>query len=237
MKKKSEQTYIEDLIRNTKDSIHFFSNASKTLRERSVCAAFLRCIGIEFILGEVVSNNDDPPDVVFRTARFEVMELYDKRRKRLDEYWQRLENLEKASSIQQTLVTICQHEPVSYTELLNEIISALNEKSSKYGKRLCSSLDALVYVGLTNRFLEISSSLPMNKELPSQGWRSVSFVFPPYSQVVFCGRNTPQFLTLYTGQTRMEWKKSDGLFDLELTGCMTPGYTRTRGKISRAPVV
>jgi len=67
MKTECEQAYIEDLIRHTKNSISFFSNAAKKTREKCVCAAFFRCIGIEFTLEEIIANNDDPPDVIFKT--------------------------------------------------------------------------------------------------------------------------------------------------------------------------
>lgn len=215
MKTECEQTYIEDLIIQTKNSISFFSNAAKKTRERSVCAALFRCIGIEFTSEEIIPNNDDPPDVIFKTARFEVIEIYDKGRKRHNEYRQRLEDLGKARSLKETLVPFYKKDPVSHATLINEILLPLDKKSLKYGKKFCSSLDALAYIGLPNRFLDINSPIPMTKKLVSQGWRSVSFVFPPYSCIVLCESNAPQFLTQFDRQTRMEWKKSDGLFDLE----------------------
>ncbi|MBW2119516.1 MAG: DUF1780 domain-containing protein [Deltaproteobacteria bacterium] len=215
MKEESERKYIDDLIRHTKDSIHYFSNDMKNVRERSVCAALLRCLGIEFTPGEILPNSDDPPDVFCKSACFEVLELYDKRRKRLDEYKVRLKELEEAKSIEDTLVPFHRPAPISYKELLDEILVALNSKAVKYGKRFCSDLDALVYIGLPNRFLDIKSPIPENNELSSQGWRSVSFVMTPFSHIFFCNGNVPLFLTTFAGQTRGEWKEPDGFFDLE----------------------
>ncbi len=215
MKEGSELKYIDDLIRHTKDSIRYFSNDMKTVRERGVCAALLRCLGIEFTPDKIHSNSDDPPDVFFKSACFEVLELYDKRRKRLDEYKDRLKELEKAKSIGDTLVPFHQPEPISYKELLDDILVALNRKASKYGKRLCLDLDALVYIGLPNRFLDIKSPIPENSVLYRQGWRSVSFVIPPFSHVIFCRGNDPLFLSAFAGATKGEWREPDGFFDLE----------------------
>ncbi|MDD5169686.1 MAG: DUF1780 domain-containing protein [Syntrophales bacterium] len=218
MKDELEQKYIDDLIRHTNESIRFFSNVMKSERERSVCAALLRCLGIKFLSEQIQAKSNDPPDVIFKSACFEVMELYDKRRKRLDEYWERLKELEKAKSISDTLVPFHQPIPISYRELRDEIIRALDAKSRKYGKELCSTLDALVYIGLPNIFLDIRSKIPEYAELTNQGWRSVAFVLPPFGHVAFCKEDGPQFLTPLSGQTKQEWKSPDGFFDLARQG-------------------
>ena len=215
MENESERKYIHDLIRHTKESIRFFSNEMKSHRERSVCAALLRCLGVKFSPDQININRNDPPDVFFKTACFEVMELYDKRRKRLDEYRDRLKELEKAKSISDTLIPFYQPKPIPYQELRDEITRALGAKSQKYGESLPSTLDALVYVGLPNRFLDIQSEIPEYRELINQGWRSVSFVMPPFGHVAFSNENGPRFLQSLTGQTKQEWKDPDGFFDLE----------------------
>jgi hypothetical protein len=214
MANESEREYIENLIRHTRESIQFFSNQWKPERERSVCAALLRCLGIKFLPKEIRANNSDPPDVIFKSARFELTELYDKTRKRNAEYWERLKELERAKSISETLVPVYQPTPISYEELSNEIVEALSSKFEKYGKDLCSTLDALIYVGLPNRFLDIRSEIPEYVQALHQGWRSMSFVMPPFAHIAFCQENEPQFLLSLCGKTKQEWKSPDGFFDL-----------------------
>jgi len=214
MEEESERKYIDDLIRHTEDSIQFFSNEKKSDREQSVCAALLRCLGVKFLPNQIRANTSDPPDVFFKSAYFEVIELYDKRRKRLDEYRARLKKLKKANSMSDTIVPFHRSKPISYQELRDKIIQALDKKSQKYGKDLCSTLDALVYVGLSNRFLDIGSAIPDYKGLIDQGWRSVSFIIPPFSHVCFCKESGPKFLLSFSGQTKQEWKNLDGFFDL-----------------------
>jgi len=213
MQKDSEREYLDDLIRYTKESIRFFSNEMKADRERSACAALLRCLGVHFSSDEIQSNTNDPPDVLFRSARFEIVELYDMKRKRLDEYKARLRELEKAKSISDTLVPYHPPKPISHQELRDEIIQALDTKSQRYGNSLCSTLDALVYVGLPNR-LDIKSPVPGYEELINHGWRSLSFVIPPFGHVAFCKENGPQFLVSLSGRTKEEWRGPDGFFDL-----------------------
>jgi hypothetical protein len=213
--KESDRKYIDDLIRHTEETIRFLSNEMKPYRERCVCAALLRCLGITFSPAQIQSNRNDPPDVFYTSASFEIIELYDKRRKRLAEYKARLEELKRAKSIDDTLVNFPQPEPISYQELNEEISRALGSKSRKYDKKLCSTLDALVYIGLPSRFLDITSVIPDFAGLINQGWRSASFVILPFSHVAFCRGDGPQFLSAISGQTKQEWKEAVGYFELE----------------------
>jgi hypothetical protein len=208
----SEKEYISDLISHTRDSATFFSNSMKSERERSVCAVFLRCLGVDFTTNEIVVEKNDPPDAIFGLARFEIMELYEKGRKRHDEYRERLKELQQANSIKDTLISIKWPAPISYGLIYSIIGSELSTKAEKYGSDKCSSLDALVYVSLSKRFLNTNSEIPKFDKIMAQGWRSVSFVIPPYSHVVYCKEGAPKFLSEFEGKTRMEWNDSDSFF-------------------------
>ena len=212
--KDSEKTYISDLVSHTENSIKFFSNNMKPERERSVCAAFLRCLGIDFSVNDIIAQKDDPPDVIFDPARFEIRELYEEGRRRHDEYRDKLDELKQANSIDDTLIPIKWPTPISYNQIFSGIKSALRSKAQRYGENLCSSLDALVYVSLPQRFLDINSELSKFEKIMTQGWRSVSFVIPPYSHVVFCKETAPGFLSELSGKTRMKWEDPDTFFDL-----------------------
>jgi len=127
--KDSQKAYVDDLIKHTEDSITFFSNSMKSERERSVCAAFLRCLGIDFSAEEIVAKRNDPPDVVFRQANFEIRELYEVGRKRHDEYRERLEELKQAKTMDDTFVPIEWQKPISYDFIFSGIESALSSKA------------------------------------------------------------------------------------------------------------
>ena len=86
MTSNTNQKYIANLVTHSEETLAMLSNAQKAKRERMVCAAFLRCLGISFSSKDIESSQDDPPDVTFKDACFEVRELIDKGRKRGDEY-------------------------------------------------------------------------------------------------------------------------------------------------------
>ena len=72
-----------------------------------------------------------------------------------------------------------------------------------------------VYINLKNRFLDPNTEIPTFESLISQGWRSVSFVFIPYSHVVFVKDKAPAFLKLNEGRTKKEWDNPDTFFELD----------------------
>jgi len=214
MKDEYQRKYLEDLITHTEETIALWSNDKKTEREKMVCVAFLRCLGINFSVNEIQSPKDDPPDVIFSNACFEIMELFDPPRRRGDEYKEKLENLKNATCMDDIFLPFQSKTPISYKTIFNIITDSLNKKAIRYGKQFCSSLDALVYPSLQNRFLIPQKDIPAFDNLIEQGWRSVSFVTPPYSHVIFAQGNAPDFLVQNHGVTKMEWEDSDGYFEL-----------------------
>jgi hypothetical protein len=60
----------------------FFGPKMKPERERSVCRAFLRCLGVAFDEAEIRASTTEPIDVEFRAAKFQIRELLDPGRKR-----------------------------------------------------------------------------------------------------------------------------------------------------------
>lgn len=90
----------------------------------------------------------------------------------------------------------------------------LQQKAAKYG-RACENLDALVYINLENEHLNAKSSIPEMARLKSQGWRSVSVIFTPYSVILFANSSAPAFLRNHSGQVLSKWDKWDTLFDEE----------------------
>jgi len=80
--KKNYVAYMRQIKDEAMDMVNLQSKDSgrKTERERSVCAAFLRCLGIGFDVAELRISTCDPPDILFRCAQFEVKVLYDSNR-------------------------------------------------------------------------------------------------------------------------------------------------------------
>lgn len=93
MCKNPEGDFIKGRVEAIKEARHFFSNACKKEREVWVVAHFLSQLHIKAPKGEIQPSSDEPADVVYREARFQVKEILDEGRKRGDEY---KESLRKA---------------------------------------------------------------------------------------------------------------------------------------------
>jgi hypothetical protein len=167
---------------------------------------FLRALGVPFSADELiwVPDGQDPPDVRFREARFEVRELLEKGRRRYDEKKARPQQFRKAETIEDAGLERHDKIPMSYSEVYALLLAALAEKASRYGARGCAMLDALVCIQL-NRFLLPTLPVPDYTALLQQGWRSISFVMPLHSHVVYATEAAPAFLREYVGQTRRKW--------------------------------
>jgi hypothetical protein len=215
-----EEQYINGLVVRANESVHFFSSDMKPERERIACADFLRALGIAFSPKDLVSDDqeDSPTDVKFGDALFQVREALDQGRKRHDEIRAHRDCLKSAKSIEDTLPiredTFDEKKPLSYTEVYAVVTEALIEKYERYGQKVCSDLDALVYVNLLDRFLTPNFSRPAYAALLAQGWRSVSFFLFPYSHVIYATEVAPEFLRCFSGQTRRECDDSDKFFKL-----------------------
>lgn len=211
----NEIEYLEKLTLRAEEDIEFFSAKLKPERERRVCAAFLRCLGISFKIHEIESYKDEPPDVIFRSAKFEIMELLEADKRRHQEVKERAKKYRRAIKLSELFEPYHPSKPITLKELVIRLELSLEKKAQKYGKDGCSGLDILVYVDLDTMFLKSDSPLPDLEKLVRQGWRSVSITTPPYSHVFFANKNAPEFLCRLQGQTLSKWDNSDTFFELE----------------------
>jgi hypothetical protein len=195
---------LRKLANIAEDAARLFSNKGKADAERMVCAAFLRCLGTTFRPGELVKARSDPPDVLFRDARFEVMLLLDEGREPHKE-WKRIAEVRRsARSLSEVLEPVVEPVRLGVDAVAKRVIEALSPKSNHYDPRTGCTLDALVYVDLMGRVLyPLSDPLAVPNDL-ARTWRSICFLFPPYSCVVYASEAAPAFLRQYSGQIRSE---------------------------------
>lgn len=208
----NEQEYIQLLAKEAHDTIDMLSPHRRCEREIRTCAAFLRCLGVQFSLDELAAPESDPPDVIFRDARFEVMILLDPQRTMHSDWKDTANQRDGAKNLSDLEKPYSPSAPISMQNISDCITVALAQKASHYGSRTCSELDALVYVNLQRYHIYPVSLVAIPAELRVHGWRSVCFVSPPYSYVFF---GLPEFLRVVAGQIRQEYKCLGGLFDLE----------------------
>lgn len=209
---KFETDYIKNQLKHTQETRTFFNNSIKPERERSVCRAFLRTIGIDFKDKELIAPTEEPADVAFRDARFQIREILDPGRKRGDEWREKEKKYTEAKSIIEISGPYSSPIPFNLETLVPALVDSLSEKSIKYGNK-CHDIDILVYINLSNKSLIPDSEIPDLDKLRLQGWRSASFIFNPYGVVLFANSNAPDFLCSLKPGVYNEWK-TDGLFDI-----------------------
>ena len=207
----ADRDYIQKLVEHAGETRKLLSNARKTDRERMACAAFLRCLGITFETSELVPGRQEPVDIEFRKARFQLTEVIDEDRRRGDDWRERQTEYENARSPGDLLEPWKNPEPVSLADVVALMGGKLRSKAKKYPG---ANVDILVYVNLSNKFLNPKFQWPEVGHLREFGWRSISFVFPPYGGVVIAGESAPTFLRDSKGKVRAECDHPDRLFEL-----------------------
>lgn len=225
--------HVTKLRAHAADSLYFLSNPLKPERERSVCRAFLRTIGSRFTEAEIIAPCEEPADVCFRDARFQVRDLL-LGRPRGDEWKQRQTKWNKALRVSDTLEPVTWPRPMRRSELVDAVTIALESKSKNYGLSGCAKTDALVYADITGtRFLMRRSVAQDLTHLEKQGWRSVSVLFPPYGTVLLARDTAPDFLRQLVGKVRKAWRRPDGLFDAPSASNPTPNTDARRSGARR----
>jgi len=213
--RQSEQEYLAELRKHASNTRALLSNAQKQERERMVVRAFLRCTGVQFSDDEIQASNEEPVDVVFRSARFQVMDILGGRMRGKD-WRERERRYQTAESVSDLLEPWTSSKPMSFGEVSQAIATGLAEKASRYGVDNCSKLDALVYVDLHGRYLqplEPTMEAQAADEMSRQSWRSVLMLFLPYSAVLNSKPDTPDFLKDKAGLILNKWPNPDGWFD------------------------
>jgi Putative endonuclease, protein of unknown function (DUF1780) len=209
----TDRTYLENLRAHAADTRTFLSNKLKPERERSVCRAFLRAIGVSLMDGELIAPTVEPADVAFRDARFQVRDLLRERKR--GEAWKNNEKrYAEAQSLDDLLEPYSPPTRISLKDLVPEVATALAEKATKYGAG-CKDLDALMYVDLPDCLLEDNSPIADTAQLQQQGWRSVSLLFVPYGIVLFANDHAQTFLRSAEKKAQMQWANIDTLFEVQ----------------------
>lgn len=212
--KVNEQDYIWRLAAEAHETVDMLSSHRKGEREQRVSAAFLRCLGVDFSPDGLVAPANDPPDVVFRDARFEVMIVLDEGRRMHADWKEEASRRDSVHSLDDLAESYQSSVPMSLKEAVCLVVAKLRPKASHYGPKTCSQLDALVYINCKRRYLYPISEVIAPTELQSQSWRSVCFLFLPYSHVLFATPEAPEFLRNLKGRTRQECDNTDVWFEL-----------------------
>ena len=183
---------IQDRIEALEESVQYFSSHNKSEREIWVAESFINNLNISYDNSEFLAPQQDPPDVTFRSAQFEIKEILDPGRRRHEEYKKKLEHARTISDPQELLR---QFTPIDKTITeIYELCLASTQKLTKYPPAVRSSTDLLYYVNLQDVMGLTETPFPGIDELQELGWRSVSFVQGHRSCVFTTCEHAPEFL-------------------------------------------
>ena len=197
-----DSDYLRLLTRQAEQANEFLSNARKWERERWVCQRLLTALNLRHRQDEFATGQE-PPDVLFRGANFEVFFVLDRDRRLNDEWREELQRRRSALSLSQLLRREARPRRIPASELQARLAPTLRKKAHNYGERGLEpgELDLLAYVSLKREVLDLNSSFPPPSEYLRQGWRSLSLVGPNYARVLFAHRDAPEFLRHNLGRT------------------------------------
>ncbi|MCU7806955.1 MAG: DUF1780 domain-containing protein [Candidatus Thiodiazotropha sp. (ex Semelilucina semeliformis)] len=183
---------IKERVQSLEESVQFFGARYKSEREIWVANSFITNLNIPFEKAEVISPEQDPPDVIFRDAQFEIKEILDPGRRRHAEYKKMLEHARTITDPKQLLLEFT---PIDKTIAeIYELCLKETKALTKYPTALRADTDLLFYVNLYHVMGLTEEPFPDTSELAALGWRSVSFVKGYRSCVLTASPGAPEFL-------------------------------------------
>ncbi|MBU3057256.1 DUF1780 domain-containing protein [Pseudomonas indica] len=198
-----DSDYLRLLTHQAEQANAFLSNARKWERERWVCQRLLQALNVSHRIEEFGNAGQEPPDVLFRDANFEVFFVLDEGR-RLNEEWRaELERRRSAFSLSQLVRRESRPRRIPATELQARLAPTLRKKAHNYVERDLDlgDLDLLAFVNLKRAVPDFNSHFPPPTEYLRQGWRSLSMVGPTFARVLFAHPGAPDFLRNNLGRT------------------------------------
>lgn len=195
--------YLRLLTRQAEQANDFLSNARKWERERWVCQRLLHGLNVAHQQDEFSAATQEPPDVLFREARFEVFFVLDQGRRLTDEWREELQRRRNALSLSQLLRREPRPRLINAATLQAQLAPTLRKKSQNYRERGIDpgTLDLLAYVNLKRDTPNFNTAFPPPSEYLHQGWRSLSLVGPTYVRVLFAHDSAPDFLRRNLGRS------------------------------------
>lgn len=195
--------YLRLLTRQAEQANAFLSNARKWERERWVCQRLLQALNVPYRNKEFSPATQEPPDVLFREANFEVFFVLDEGR-RLNEEW-RAELLRRrnADSLSDLVGREGPPRHLPAADLQARLAPTLHKKAHNYLERGLDlgELDLLAFVSLKQATLDCNTHFPPPTDFLLQGWRSLSLIGPTFARVLFAHADAPDFLRNNLGRS------------------------------------
>jgi hypothetical protein len=163
----------------------------------------LQGLNITYRDDEFTPAGQEPPDVLFRDASFEVFFVLDEGRRLNDEWREELQRRRSAFSLSQLVRREARPKRIRAPELLQRLAPTLRKKAHNYRERGLDlgELDIIAFASLKRETLDLNSHFPPPTEFLRQGWRSLSLVGPTFARVLFAHPDAPDFLRNNLGRS------------------------------------
>ena len=198
-----DSDYLRLLTIQAEQANAFLSNARKWERERWVCQRLLQGLNIPYHSEDFLQASQEPPDVLFGDARFEVFFVLDEGRRLNDEWRAELQRRRSAYSLSQLVRREARPKRIPASKLLQRLGPTLHKKATNYKERDIDlgQLDIIAFSSLKREVLDLNSHFPPPTEYLRQGWRSLSLVGPTFARVLFAHPDAPDFLRNNLGRS------------------------------------
>lgn len=123
-----DSDYLRLLTIQAEQANAFLSNARKWERERWVCQRLLQGLNIPYHSEDFLQAGQEPPDVLFGDARFEVFFVLDEGRRLNDEWRAELQRRRSAYSLSQLVRREARPKRIPASKLLQRLGPTLHKK-------------------------------------------------------------------------------------------------------------
>ena len=130
-----DSDYLRLLTVAAEQANAFLSNARKWERERWVCQRLLQGLNVPYRAEEFHAAGQEPPDVLFRDASFEVFFVLDEGRRLNDEWRDELLRRRSAFSLSQLVRREAKPRRIPAHEFLLRLAPTLRKKAHNYKER------------------------------------------------------------------------------------------------------
>jgi hypothetical protein len=193
-----EKAFIQGTVEALEESVEFFSNPMKKERELWVCRKFLSTLQVPFNDTEVSAEVEEPGDVVYGTAAFQVKEISDPGRKRQDEFAAKLATARTAVRADELLTEFTPRDltPAEASRLAHELVQKLDRKYAPADRR---KTNLLLYVNLQHHFFK-PGPLPELGALAAHDWRSICVLLNNGAIVLYAAPDAPRYIADNVGR-------------------------------------
>ncbi len=196
----NDDEYVAGRRQALKESVDFFASTNKIEREKMVVAETLTNLGVHYSENELLPVSDEPPDIKFRDAEFEIKEIMDPDRRRHLEYKEALEEALDATVPADFLESYTPPKCASIGDIYERVMNVASRLLTKYALDTCRNLDLLFYVNLDDVMGLDEAIFPDVTSLRLQPWRSVSFQMGRRTCVLAARDDAPDFLRAAMGR-------------------------------------